>query len=153
MMLSDHFALNEFLVSQTAQRLGRPIEPSEMEIANLRRLCVEILEPLRADLGRPIIITSGLRPPWLNKAIGGSRTSAHMFGRAADIIVPGIMPIVVASRVSALQLEALDQCILEFPPHGWTHLGIAALGTSPRGQYLTARSVNGQTVYEVGIRP
>jgi len=150
MNLSAHFTLREFLVSQTAARMGRVILPTEADIRNLTRLCVAVLEPLRIDLGRPILITSGLRPAWLNAAIGGSKTSAHMDGRAADIDVPGLTPLDVCERVRALSLP-IDQCILEFPPHGWCHVGIAQEGARPRNQYLTARTVSGRTVYSMGI--
>lgn len=147
MNLSAHFALAEFCASQTAARLGRTIEPSESDIRNLTRLCVTVLEPLRIELRRSIYISSGLRPPWLNAAIGGSPTSAHMDGRAADIEVPGMTPLQVCEIVRKLALP-IDQCIHEFPPNGWTHLGIAKEGARLRNEYLTARSVNGRTVYE-----
>lgn len=150
MNLSVHFELDEFLVSQTAARLGRIVEPTESDIRNLRRLCETVLEPLREDLRRPILISSGLRPLWLNMAIGGSKTSAHMDGRATDFNVPGMKPLEVCRRVGELGLP-VDQCIHEFPPHGWTHLGIARAGETPRNQYLTARVTNGRTVYEIGV--
>lgn len=150
MSLSPHFTVQEFCTSQTAARLGHIIEPSERDILNLTRLCETVLEPLREDLKRPIVISSGLRPIWLNAAIGGSKTSAHMDGRAADIVVPGLSPLEVCRRVGELALP-VDQCIHEFPPHGWTHLGIAKEGESPRNQYMTARVSNGRTVYEIGV--
>ena len=146
--LSAHFSLDEFLVSQTAARLGRAIEPTASDIRNLTRLCETVLEPLRIDLRLPIQITSGLRPPWLNQAIGGSTSSAHMDGRAADIRVQGMKPIDVCRRVVAIGLP-IDQVIHEFG--SWTHVGIAAEGSTPRNQQRTARVVNGRTVYELGV--
>lgn len=153
MNLSAHFSLSEFLYSETAARMGREIEPTAADIQNLTRLCVTVLEPLREVLGRPLIITSGLRPLWLNLAIGGSRTSAHMDGRAADLQVHGMAPIEVCRTVQRLQLP-VDQCIQEFPDAsggGWAHLGIEAAGAKLRAEYLTARVVDGRTKYEVGI--
>lgn len=150
MQLSASFWLHEFLVSQSAARAGRKIIPTDSDVANLRRLCVDILQPLRDDLQRPVVITSGLRPEWLNTLIGGSKSSAHRFGRAADFHVVGMSPLEVCQRVEQLQLP-VDQCIHEFPPNGWTHVGIAADGTVPRWQYLTARSVKGRTAYEFGL--
>lgn len=148
MNLSAHFLLEEFLVSQTAARMGRKIEPADADLRNLTRLCVTILEPLRIDLRRSIHITSGLRPQWLNTAIGGSQTSAHMDGRAADIVVPGMTPREVCQRVLDLQLP-VDQAILEFGE--WSHVGIARDGEAPRNQFLTARVLAGRTVYEKGL--
>jgi hypothetical protein len=148
MNLSTHFTLAEFTCSQTAERMGRVIEPTEEDIRNLTRLCVEVLEPLRADLGLPIKITSGLRPAWLNQAIGGSTNSAHMDGRAADIVVSGMSPLNVCRRVTGLGLP-IDQCIHEFG--SWCHVGIAAEGAKRRNQLLTARVASGKTVYLDGL--
>lgn len=150
MNLSPHFTLEEFCVSQTAARMGRVIEPTDADIANLARLCATVLEPLRVGLGFPIHVSSGLRPLWLNGAIGGSKTSAHMDGRAADIQVPGMSPLQVCRRVAELALP-VDQCIHEMPPNGWCHVGIAPADALPRGQLLTARVLYGKTVYEVGL--
>jgi zinc D-Ala-D-Ala carboxypeptidase len=136
--------------SQTAARMGRLIEATPADIQNLARLCVLVLEPLRDALDRPIVITSGLRPEWLNAEIRGSKTSAHVTGRAADIKVPGMTPLEVCQMVRTLMLP-VDQCIHEFPPQGWTHIGIAAEGTQRRNQFLTARVVNGKTIYESGV--
>lgn len=145
MNLSAHFDLDEFCVSQTAARMGRAIEPTEADIRNLTRLCVTVLEPLRIELKRAVHVSSGLRPLWLNESIGGSKTSAHMDGRAADIVVPGVPPIEVCRTVAELNLP-IDQCILEFG--SWCHVGIA---DEPRNQYLTARVLRGRTIYEIGL--
>lgn len=148
MNLSAHFTLAEFLTSQTAARLGRKIEPTEAEIRNLTRLCVTVLEPLRVELKRPVVVTSGYRDQWLNDAIGGSSTSAHMDGRAADIVVPGLSVLDVCRVIRSAGLP-VDQCIHEFGE--WTHVGIARDGELPRNQYRTARVIHGKTVYEVGL--
>jgi zinc D-Ala-D-Ala carboxypeptidase len=146
--LSANFTLAEFLRSQTAARMGRKIEPTESDIRNLKRLCVTILEPLRMELGRAIHITSGLRHQWLNTAIGGSQTSAHMDGRAADIVVPGLSALDVCRVIQSVGLS-VDQVIHEFGE--WSHVGIAKDGEVPRNQYLTARVLHEKTVYEVGL--
>jgi hypothetical protein len=148
MNLSAHFSLEEFLISQTAARLGRLVEPTESDIRNLTRLCVTVLEPLRIDLRLPIHITSGLRPQWLNAAIGGSSSSAHIDGRAADIQVPGMKPLEVCERVIALGLP-IDQVIHEFG--SWCHVGIASLDAQPRNMALTASVIAGKTVYAKGL--
>ena len=92
--LSEHFMLSEFTRSSTAERLGicnelDPFYPTHKDIiANLKRICEEILEPLRAFAGQPIIIGSGFRCPALNKAVGGVKNSQHMTGEACDIRLP-----------------------------------------------------------------
>jgi hypothetical protein len=128
--------------------MGRTVEPTESDIRNLTRLCVTVLEPLRSDVDRPIRITSGLRPQWLNQAIGGSTSSAHMDGRAADIQVSGMTPLEVCQRVVDLGLP-FDQVIAEFG--SWCHVGIAAADAQPRSMLLTARVIAGKTVYAKGL--
>ena len=49
------------------------------------RLCTMVLQPTREIYGAPIIVTSGFRSPKVNRAVGGSKTSAHPEGRAADV--------------------------------------------------------------------
>ena len=45
-----------------------------------------VLDPLREAYGKPVTVTSGYRCEVLNKAVGGSKTSEHMKGMAADIV-------------------------------------------------------------------
>jgi hypothetical protein len=140
--------LDELVVSQTAARRGLPNVPSEEVIAELRRLCAEILQPLRDAVGVPVIVSSGYRSRTVNAAVGGANQSAHLYGRAADISVPGLTPVMVCRRIVGLGLP-FDQVIEEFG--AWTHVAIASPGASPRQQQLTARrSGNGSTVYTVG---
>lgn len=84
--LSEHFRLSEFTRSATAIRHGIDNQPETEDIEALQSLCLNVLEPLRRRFG-VIRITSGYRSPKLNSMIGGSRTSQHMRGEAADIHV------------------------------------------------------------------
>ena len=146
MQLSEHFELAEFLVSETAARRGIANEPTPEVIENLRRLCQSVLQPLRVHLKRPVVITSGYRSPALNRAIGGSPTSHHMQGRAADLIVPGIAPLAVCQAAHQLKLPCV-QIIHEFGR--WTNLAVAI--SNERTQLLTAKLNQGKTVYETGL--
>lgn len=141
--LTPHFSLHEFLASETAARMGREIIPTPDQLKNITRLCETLLEPIRVKLGRSMVITSGLRPPWLNVMIGGSLKSAHMDGLAADVKIVGMSPQVFSRWVKSNDF-GLDQCIEEFGQ--WTHLSIAP---APRNQFLVAKHVSGSTVYEV----
>ena len=146
MQLSEHFELAEFLVSETAARRGIANEPTPEINENLRRLCQLVLEPLRVKLARPVVITSGYRSPALNRAIGGSPTSHHMQGRAADLVVPGMTPLAVCQAAYQLKLPCV-QIIHEFGR--WTHLSVAI--SNERTQLLTAKLKQGKTVYETGL--
>jgi len=128
------------------------INPSEEEVFNLRRLCTTVLQPLRNRTRTPVRISSGLRPRWLNNVIGGSQNSAHIYGCAADIEVDGVAPYDLAILIKDMDLP-LDQCILEFSPTGWVHVGIERVGAERRNQFLTARHSHGKTEYIEGLHP
>jgi hypothetical protein len=147
--LTQHFFLEEFLSSETAARMGQEIIPTVAETENIILLCKTLLEPIRAKLGRPMVITSGLRPLWLNLQIGGSTNSAHLHGLAADIKVVGMSPATFARWVQQnFEPEEwpVDQCILEF--NSWVHLSTAK---PPRHQFLTAKKDHDKTIYSTGI--
>jgi len=85
---TPHFELKEFTESATARRHGIANEPSFEAVENLKALCVFTLEPLREELGLPLIITSGYRTKALNSLlVGHSNKSQHMEGCAADFYV------------------------------------------------------------------
>ncbi|MCX7768568.1 MAG: D-Ala-D-Ala carboxypeptidase family metallohydrolase [Flavobacteriales bacterium] len=87
MKLSPSFSLAEMLNNQTAVRHGitEQFNPPEDVVDSLKALCKKVLQPLRDSLGKPITVSSGYRCPRLNTLVGGSPTSDHMFGRAADL--------------------------------------------------------------------
>lgn len=85
MKLTKNFSLEELTRSNTAERKGINNSPTAEHIHNLAMLCESILQPLRDKIGRSIRVNSGYRSEKLNNAIGGSKTSEHSFGKAADI--------------------------------------------------------------------
>ena len=150
--LSKHFWLREFLRSEMSRRMGREIEAPPPEIvAGLESLCLEVLEPLRESMDKPFTILSGWRPAWLNRAVGGAKTSDHMVGRAADLIVAGAPNAEVCEHLREMDLP-FKQCILEFPPTGWVHISVGIPGSTPKQEFLTAVKQGGMTVYMNGIR-
>ena len=86
MNLTQNFTLEELIASENAKRRNINNTPDPEQIKNLKRLCREILQPIRDRLQRPLIITSGFRSPELNKVVGGAKTSQHQDGEAADIV-------------------------------------------------------------------
>ena len=85
MKLTKNFSLDELTRSNTAERKGIDNSPTAEHIHNLAALCENVLQPLRDKIGRSIRVNSGYRSEKLNNAIGGSKTSEHSFGKAADI--------------------------------------------------------------------
>lgn len=145
MKLGKHFDLIEFCTSQTAAREGIDMTPPDRVIANLTALVENILDPLREQLGRPIVVTSGYRPSALNVAIGGASRSQHVAGQAADIIVPGLTVRDVCNEVAGLGLP-FDQLIFEFG--SWCHVSYSA---RHRRDILTAARHGSQVIYTPGL--
>ena len=135
MKLSPHFSLSEFESSATATAKGidNTLKHSDVDhsriIDNLRALCLEVLEPLRRHLDRPVVISSGYRCKKLNQLVGGVRTSQHMTGEAADIAAPlldingkKLSPSQSLSLLSdwmdwIIENTHFDQCIMEHRKH------------------------------------
>ena len=80
-----HFTIAEFVKSETADRKAINNRLPKDLLQNVERLVREVLDPLREAYGKPITVNSGYRSPALKNAVGGSPTSDHMQGRAADI--------------------------------------------------------------------
>lgn len=124
--LTEHFTLEEMIFSQTATRQGINNTPSAEGVQNLTKLCREILEPARAKFG-PIRVSSGYRSAALNKAVGGSSSSAHCFGYAADIVPVQATKSELAKWIS--QNCPFDQIIMEFGEKtnpSWVHVSCDA---------------------------
>lgn len=123
MRLSAHFELSEFVRSQTATRFNIYNWPGQAPVAALRLLCRNSLESIREHFGKPIIISSGYRCVDLNRRIGGSRTSQHIYGQAADFYIPGIELREIFDTIRENQNFPFDQLILEGnEDDGWIHL-------------------------------
>jgi hypothetical protein len=146
MKLSNSFNLIEFTSSETASIRGIDNTPSIAVIENLRLLCENVLQPLRDKYGKSINITSGYRSPKLNKAIGGSSTSQHCYGQAADIQVDKKDYLKVWEILKTLPF---DQIIFEFGTESapdWIH--VSFVQGKNRGQKLKAvKSLFGKTDY------
>lgn len=138
MMLSPHFALDEFVLSQTAVRLGIDNTPPPDVLERLKHLAAQ-LELVRAALGVPLLISSGYRSPQLNAAVGGARKSDHVSGVAVDFTAPGLgPPIDVCRAVAQVEGLAIRQLIHEFGR--WVHLSVAMPGEAAKRELLTIKT-------------
>ena len=153
MKFPPHFSFAELTHSDYAVRHDIDNLPNEEETGNLIKLAW-FLESLRQQItmwtGKraPIYINSGFRCPELNLAIGGSKTSAHMQGLAADIRSPILTPLELAEFIrDHFEEDGYDQVIHEFGR--WVHLGLS--NGLQRNQQLTATKENGRTVYKKGL--
>tara|TARA_B100000029_G_scaffold61391_1_gene55204 strand:+ start:665 stop:1141 length:477 start_codon:yes stop_codon:yes gene_type:complete len=149
--LSKNFALSEMVKSATAERLGVDNSPSDIHLVNLTHLAIRILQPVRDEFG-VITINSGYRSPALNAKVGGSKTSQHCNGQAADF-ESFSTPNPDLAKWIANNLE-FDQLILEFydgvnPNSGWVHCSYNLMGN--RKKILTALKTGGKVVYKNGF--
>jgi len=148
--LTEHFNLEEMIVSPTAKKLGLSNVPTAEHIENMRYCCEKILEPVRAHFGKAVTINSSYRAPAVNKAVGGSKTSQHVNGQAIDFEIQGIDNKTVADWV-ADNLE-FDQVILEFyaagdKNSGWVHASIKKEGGNRKQRLIAKKSKAGGTQY------
>ena len=141
MRLTPNFTLAELTRTST----GLPNSPTPAEVENLRCVAAHILQPLRDHLGVPVLVSSGYRSDRVNRAVGGSSTSQHRLGQAADISTREFDAPELAQRIVDLGLP-FDQLIQEFGR--WVHI---SYGPRHRRQVLTAVKRNGRTVYLTGL--
>jgi uncharacterized protein YcbK (DUF882 family) len=151
MKLSHNFTLAELIKSETAIRRGIDNTPPPTVVENLQQLVTNVLQPVRDKFG-PLIVTSGYRSRQLNVAIGGSPTSDHVLGMAADIEAPALDNKVLAQYIQ--NNMKFTQLILEFytegePHSGWVHISYNK--DNLKQETLTAIKRNGKTVYLKGI--
>ena len=147
-----YFTINELCASSTAARLGIKNVPDEEVKSNLIALVDNILDPLRDSYGKPIIVSSGYRSLSLNRILGGSKTSQHVKGQAADISCTNtslegnkeIFDLILSMNLP------FDQLIYEFGNDvgpAWVHISFSK--NANRHQVLRAKKVRNRTVYEI----
>jgi hypothetical protein len=152
MNLSANFTLKELTKSDTATRLGLDNTPDDEALENLKTLCEMVLQPVREHYGKSVSVNSAYRSPESNAAVGGSKTSDHCKGMAADIEIAGVANADLAQWI----MDNLEytQLILEFytpgiPDSGWVHVSYDP--NNLKKQELTATKVAGKTTYLNGL--
>lgn len=152
MKLTPNFTLSEMTKSDTALRLDMDNTPNAVQMENLKTLCEKVLQPVRDHFGKGVKVNSGFRHPQVNAAVGGSKTSDHCKGMAADIEIPGVANGDLAQWI----VDNLEfrQVILEFytpgvPDSGWVHVSFNP--EDNKKQVLTAAKQRGKTVYLEGL--
>src|SRR3990172_1682022 len=100
--LTQHFQGREFFKPEWCG------EPTGFDLEKARRLCAEILEPVRNGWGA-VVITSGKRSWTHNAAIGGAKNSDHLYlaeCAAADIHLPAGS---IAMRAAFVHLASIPE--------------------------------------------
>lgn len=152
MNLSHNFTLQELIKSHEAVRKGLDNAPSQEVISNLQELSNMVLQPVRDHFDKSVTVNSGYRSPEVNAAVGGSKTSDHCKGQAADIEIAGVPNVELAEWIR--DNLAFTQVILEFytqgiPDSGWVHVSYDPANL--KKQSLTAVKQDGKTVYLQGL--
>lgn len=132
MQLTNNFTLEEFIQSDTADRLQISNIPTSAVLDSLK-YTAECMELVRSKLANnPIQITSAFRCLSLNAAIGSKSTSQHIKGEAVDFKCPkfGSPRLIVQALIHSG--ISYDQLILEFD--NWVH--ISFIKSNPRNQVL-----------------
>lgn len=152
MNLTANFTLNELTQSETAIRKGLNNVPTQDIISALQVLAVNVLQPVREHYGKGVKVNSGYRSPEVNASVGGSKTSDHCKGQAADIEIPGVankeLAVYIRDNMEYTQLilEAYTEGV---PDSGWVHVSYDPANL--KKQVMTATFVNGKAVYSNGI--
>jgi zinc D-Ala-D-Ala carboxypeptidase len=147
--LSSRFTLKQLIVSETAAARGLDNRPPMRVVRNLRKLAAG-LERVRAVTRRELRVSSAYRNPALNALVGGSRTSHHMLGLAADFTSPRFGSPFRICRAILRRSLPFDQLIYEHGDAGdggWVHL---SFGPKMRRRVLTICGARGR--YQRGLR-
>lgn len=137
--LSPHVTLAQLVASSTARARKLRNDPDPLQLRRMRDLANQLIEPVWARWG-PLLITSGLRLPAVNAAVGSASTSAHIVGWAADVKPPaGVSYDDVFAWLAASSLS-FDQAIHEGT---WIHLGLRRPGSGEQRRQLL-RMVGGK---------
>lgn len=88
--LSPNFKVREFAC------------PDSSPVILICEVLVELLQKLRDHFVAPVTVNSAYRTVAYNAKIGGATNSQHTKGTAADIVVKGVEPLVVAQYAEAL---------------------------------------------------
>ena len=106
-----YFTIDELTSSVTAENHNIDNTPDEESLKQLEKLVTDILDPLRESIGSPVIVNSAYRSKKLNKKIGGSKKSQHLYGQAADIRSNKYSPVELAFQLLKI-LDKWNQLII-----------------------------------------
>ena len=112
--IMKYFTLTELCVSDKYPKLVVVPKEGTMEYNNIVDLIDNLLDPVREAVGKPIRVSSGYRPQALNKAVGGSPTSNHRYGMAADCTTGNTVAdnMLIVKALIRLGIK-FDECIIE----------------------------------------
>jgi uncharacterized protein YcbK (DUF882 family) len=131
MTLTEHFSFEELTRTRQAD-LQDANRKEARDYFDRLKLVAEMLEVIRAKFGA-VRVNSGFRGPAVNAAVGGSATSQHSKGEAADIVCPSTTVDELHKWIVTESGLKFGQCILEKPPgSAWLHISLGAPYRDPK---------------------
>ena len=130
-----YFSIMELCRSRVAERKKIKNEPTKAIEKNLEALVENVLDPLREAWGRPIHVNSGYRCAELNKAVGGSPTSHHVKGMAADITAGDTVANIKLYKL-VLQLGLPFTQLIDEQHFTWIHISYDASNLKKEVKHL-----------------
>jgi hypothetical protein len=129
--LTPHFSFEE--LTRTGQAALQDANRREArDYTDKLKLVAEMLEVIRAKFGA-VRVNSGFRGPAVNQAVGGSPSSQHSKGEAADIVCPSTTVDELHRWVVVESGLKFGQCILEKPAgSAWVHISLGAPYRDPK---------------------
>ena len=117
--ITPHIRFGEFALDQEARRFDH-----QHQVDTAAELAAFLERARTAFGGKPVVITSGYRPPAINRSVGGASQSEHLYN------APGVGAVdfyIAGADIYAVQ----DWCVKHWPystglgaPKGFVHLGI-----------------------------
>lgn len=123
MKLSEHFTVRELTTTSHTKYQSMNQELALENISSIESLAW-FAEQVRAFINVPMVVTSGFRCYALNKELGGSSTSQHMFFQAIDFIPKGMSIDECFDKIKSSKL-VYGQLIKEHSGKSvWIHIGM-----------------------------
>ncbi len=147
--LSKYVTETMATTSQTATRLNIKNQFDDKTFKNACNASLKLIDPIVSyyintkSSSCYLILSSFLRVPALNIKIGGSDTSRHCHGDAADINIYGVTPKqlfndIISGRIKQPNgrplKEIIDQCIYEYG--SWVHVALNSDLSKPRNMFM-----------------
>lgn len=149
--MAKYFTYSEFIKSETAKKLNIDNTPTDEHIQDNILSLMRVMDKIRERwtdyckenyLGNPaIIVNSGYRCEALNKALKGSKTSAHRIGAAVDFEAKNGRNKDLFGIVQEVLKEcqiSFDQLIDEYD-FSWIHLGLKNCSGEQRKQIFSIK--------------
>ena len=143
-----NFSPDDFFKSPTAKKLKINNETDSQSILVCLMKLADKLQEIRDKIKVKIIINSAYRCKELNEAEGGSKSSFHMQGLAADINADGFTPATLQEWLKASGIST-DKCLEE---RNCLHVQFQLSDAKNRHLFDGAVKINGEWVLTSNLK-